>query len=70
MNTGLLHILHGSDLLRVLDLKDLLGVLAPLEQFEPEAAMYLNFEGVASLHGPVAPWNVCNEHMQVITIFQ
>lgn len=54
----------------MLDLKDLLGVLAPLEQFEPEAAMYLNFEGVASLHGPVAPWNVCNEHMQVITIFQ
>lgn len=59
MNTGLLHILQGSERLPgsmatpVERPEDLLGVLAPLEHEEP--VTYLSLVGVDSLHGPVAP---------------
>ena len=59
---GLLQILQGSDRfpgsIATLAGLDLLGVLEPLEQVDP--VTYLSLVGVASLQGPVAPWNVWN----------
>jgi hypothetical protein len=57
MKTGLLQILHGSDLFPgsiINGLEDLLGVLDPLFK-RIEIHSHLSFVGVLSLDGPVAP---------------